>query len=118
MEDREPSTFSRGPEVEAPGGEGIGGTPCRPQTSILYPLSSIGLPLVEELTPLPDPLDACRRLAHLPYLLLLDSAARDSSLGRYSFVTADPFSRLRSKGPWVWVDGAGPRRADPFAVPA
>ncbi|MCI0682623.1 MAG: aminodeoxychorismate synthase component I [Gemmataceae bacterium] len=48
-----------------------------------------GAPVVEELTGL-TPWDACRRLADLPHLLFLDSA-HSSSLGRYSYVTADPF---------------------------
>ncbi len=52
----------------------------------------IETPLVEEMTGL-APWDACRRLADLPHLLFLDSA-RPSSLGRYSYVTADPFGWL------------------------
>jgi para-aminobenzoate synthetase component 1 len=55
-------------------------------------------PLVEELAPAPDPWDAARRLAHLPHLLFLDSAAEDSPFGRYSFVTADPFDWLTTRG--------------------
>jgi para-aminobenzoate synthetase component 1 len=56
-------------------------------------------PLVEELAPAPDAWDAARRLAPLPHLLFLDSAAGDSPLGRYSFVTADPFDWLSTRGP-------------------
>jgi para-aminobenzoate synthetase component 1 len=55
------------------------------------------LPLVEELTPLPDPWEVARRLAHLPHLLFLDSAASGPALGRYSFVAADPFDWLISE---------------------
>ncbi|MGA2496000.1 MAG: hypothetical protein ABSF67_24280 [Roseiarcus sp.] len=33
-----------------------------------------------------------RRLAHLLRLTFLDSAARDASLGRYSYLACDPFS--------------------------
>jgi para-aminobenzoate synthetase component 1 len=55
-------------------------------------------PLVEELSPAPDPWDAARRLAHRPHLLFLDSAATDSPFGRYSFVTADPFEWLTTRG--------------------
>ncbi|MHB1571686.1 MAG: hypothetical protein ACYC0H_21120, partial [Solirubrobacteraceae bacterium] len=51
-------------------------------------------PLVEELTPWLDPWDVCRRLASLPHLLFLDSAADHPQLGRYSFVAADPFDWL------------------------
>ena len=46
-----------------------------------------------ELTPAPDPLDACARLSDLPYLVFLDSSAR-GLLGRYSFLTADPIARV------------------------
>jgi para-aminobenzoate synthetase component I len=64
-------------------------------------------PLVEELTPAPDPWGAARRLAHLPHLLFLDSAAPHPQLGRYSFVTADPIDRL-------WARGR--EAGDPFAA--
>jgi para-aminobenzoate synthetase component 1 len=55
------------------------------------------LPHVE---PLPDHLsavDAFLRLAALPQVLFLDSAARDDRLGRYSFVAADPFQWLEAQ---------------------
>jgi para-aminobenzoate synthetase component 1 len=52
---------------------------------------SESLPLVEELLPPPDPEAAFVRLAHLPKVLFLDSALRDPRLGRYSYLTADPF---------------------------
>ncbi len=55
-------------------------------------------PLVEELTPARDPLACCERLARLPYRVLLDSAARGTALGRYSFLAADPPVVVRSKG--------------------
>ena len=51
-------------------------------------------PLAEELPAGADAWDACRRLAGLPHLLFLDSADRSSPLGRYSYVTADPFYAL------------------------
>ncbi len=60
--------------------------------------SEPAVPLVEELAPGPDPWDAARRLAQLPHLLFLDSAAADSPFGRCSFVTADPFDWLRTRG--------------------
>jgi para-aminobenzoate synthetase component 1 len=74
------------------------------------------LPLVEELVPAPDPLEACERLSDLPYLVLLDSATRETPVGQDSFVTADPASLVRSKGDltqqltpasdvWMRVDG-------------
>jgi para-aminobenzoate synthetase component 1 len=54
--------------------------------------------IVEELLPLPDPVRCCERLAGLSYRLFLDSAARGTRLGRYSFLTADPVAVVRSKG--------------------
>src|SRR5687768_4142243 len=48
--------------------------------------------------PAPDPVRACEQLAGLPYRLFLDSAARGTRLGRYSFLTADPVAVIRSKG--------------------
>jgi para-aminobenzoate synthetase component I len=53
-------------------------------------------PLVEELVPPPDPAECVERLAGLPYRLFFDSASRDPRLGRYSYVTADPFAVVRS----------------------
>jgi para-aminobenzoate synthetase component 1 len=69
-------------------------------------------PLVEELTPAPDPWDAARRLARLPHLLFLDSADPDSPFGHYSFVTADPFDWLHSRGK---LDNPFPRLAERLA---
>ena len=48
-------------------------------------------PLVEELRPAPDPEQCFIRLAAQPHCLFLDSARRNPTLGRYSFLTADPF---------------------------
>src|SRR5881394_1581369 len=49
------------------------------------------LPLVVELRPPPDVESALISLSVLPHSLLLDSALREPRLGRYSFLTADPF---------------------------
>jgi para-aminobenzoate synthetase component 1 len=57
-----------------------------------------GFPLAAELTPAPDPWDAFQRVAHLPHALFLDSALSHPTLGRYSYVTADPFAWLMSRG--------------------
>jgi para-aminobenzoate synthetase component 1 len=75
-------------------------------------LAEPAAPLVEELTPAPDPWDAARRLARLPHLLFLDSADPDSPFGHYSFVTADPFDWLRSRGKH---DNPFPRLAERLA---
>jgi para-aminobenzoate synthetase component 1 len=91
-----------------------------------------GLPLVEELAPLPDPVATCRCFADLPCFLLLDSATDPEHLGRYSFLTADPATVVRSKsvltqqrsaaGEWIRVAGdplthiralLAPHRAEP-----
>jgi para-aminobenzoate synthetase component 1 len=58
-------------------------------------------PLVEELVPSPDPVRCCELLDGLPYRLFLDSAARGTRFGRYSFLTADPVAVVRNKGAHV-----------------
>lgn len=65
------------------------------------------VPLVKELSPAPDVEAAFLRLSRQPHCLFLDSALRHSSLGRYSFIAADPFA-------WqtVLTDDA----RDPFAL--
>ena len=55
-------------------------------------------PFVEQILPLPDPVECCERLAGLPYRLFLDSAAGGTRLGRYSFLTADPVATFASSG--------------------
>ena len=55
-------------------------------------------PLVEELVPAPDPVEACARLADLPFVVLLDSATHPDQVGRHTFLTADPATVVRSKG--------------------
>ena len=47
--------------------------------------------VISELEPAPDPRDVFLRLAHLPHCVFFDSALRDPTLGRYSFIAADPF---------------------------
>ncbi len=49
---------------------------------------------VVELSPAPDPVDVFRKMSVLPHCLFLDSALRNAEVGRYSFVTADPFQFL------------------------
>ncbi|HTS88417.1 MAG TPA: aminodeoxychorismate synthase component I [Gemmatimonadales bacterium] len=56
------------------------------------------LPLVEELTPVPDPVDVAGRFRGYPQLLFLDSAGDFGRLSRYSFVSASPVAVVRSKG--------------------
>jgi len=54
--------------------------------------------LLEELVPVPDPVACCERLDGLSYRLFLDSAARTTRLGRYSFLMADPVAVVRGRG--------------------
>jgi para-aminobenzoate synthetase component 1 len=63
------------------------------------------IPLVEPLGPTGEPAEVCARFLDLPYLVFLDSASRHPHAGeaqqleQYSFLTADPSSVVRSKGP-------------------
>lgn len=52
--------------------------------------------VVEQLGGQIDPVDACARFTDSPYCLLLQSAAQSEQVGRYSFLTADPFVVIRS----------------------
>ncbi len=56
------------------------------------------LPLVEELTPPPDPVETAERLLGQPHLLFLDSAAESGRFSRYSFLCAAPVALIRTKG--------------------
>jgi para-aminobenzoate synthetase component 1 len=64
-------------------------------------------PLVEELTPASDPWQVCLQLSSLPHLLFLDSAGNHPDVGRYSFVTAQPFH---------WMTARRGTATDPFAA--
>jgi para-aminobenzoate synthetase component 1 len=55
-------------------------------------------PLVEELIPVPDPVESCARFRGMPYLLFLDSVRDPARLGRYSFLSADPALVVHGKG--------------------
>jgi para-aminobenzoate synthetase component 1 len=79
---------------------------------------SSGSPLVEELSPTPDRWQVVQQLSALPHMLFFDSALPHETLGRHSFLTADPFEWLWSRGNRVHITGeAQPREpADPFAV--
>jgi len=70
-------------------------------------------PLVEELSPVPDPAWCCEQLAGLPYRLFLDSASTTTRLGRYSFLTADPIDVIERKGSSGALDDVRTRLA-PF----
>jgi para-aminobenzoate synthetase component 1 len=61
----------------------------------MNPVASEWMPIVEELSSAPDPEQVFLRLAAWEHCLFLDSARRDPKLGRYSFITADPFDYLQ-----------------------
>src|SRR5262245_48833977 len=71
----------------------------------------MALPLIEELSPPPDPWATARQLADLPHLLFLDSADREApaELNRYSFLTADPVKSIES-----YSDTSGRDTFDPL----
>lgn len=61
----------------------------------MNPADPAGLrPLIAELNPIPDCVQVFKNLSRLPHCLFLDSAMRDGKLGRFSFITADPFDFL------------------------
>jgi para-aminobenzoate synthetase component I len=74
----------------------------------VFSATASALPLVEELTPAPDPWVTARRLADLPHLLFFDSADRHPERGRYSYVTADPAT-------WLVESTRDPKLFDPFS---
>ncbi len=55
-------------------------------------------PVVERLDPMPDPADVAVRLAHLPWLIWLDSVTDPNHLGRWSVMSAHPWKMLRAHG--------------------
>ncbi len=72
----------------------------QPQTTdVPIEIPTDGLPLVEELLPMPDSQTAFLRLASKPHCLFLDSAMRHPQLGRYSFLAVDPFMFLQLDEP-------------------
>jgi len=62
---------------------------------------------------LAEPLEAARRLAELPHLVFFDSAMRHRTLGRYSYVAADPFATFRIEGGVAHWNGR-PIPGEPF----
>jgi para-aminobenzoate synthetase component I len=86
--------------------------------TLTKPIAPICAPLVEELQLAMPAWEACRRLAALPNVLFLDSAGEHPGLGRYSFVTADPFDWLWSKGGKIGsrLPVRGMAEADPFRL--
>ncbi len=72
------------------------------------------LPLVVELLPPPDPAAAFARLARQRKVLFLDSAQRQRELGRYSFLTCDPFDYWQAPADGSDALGELERRLQPW----
>ena len=53
--------------------------------------SSTSVPVIKELLPMPDVEAVFLQLSQQRHCLFLDSSLREEQLGRYSFITADPF---------------------------
>jgi para-aminobenzoate synthetase component 1 len=64
-------------------------------------------PLIEELSPPPDPWAVAQRFIGLPKLLWFDSAGGPSELARYSYIAASPFE---------WFEFRGQEMPNPFEV--
>jgi para-aminobenzoate synthetase component 1 len=73
-------------------------------------------PIAEEIDSL-DPQETFLRLASLPHVLFLDSAARNPTLGRYSFLSADPFEFIEARGREICLESTRTVLADldPFS---
>ncbi len=54
--------------------------------------------LIERLEPAPAAADVAAQFASLPWLIWLDSTADPTHLGRWSFLSADPWKMLRAHG--------------------
>jgi para-aminobenzoate synthetase component 1 len=75
-------------------------------------------PLITEIPPqrIPtDLMDWVVGFADCPGLLFLDSALRHETLGRYSFIAADPVHRLVTRGDATTIDGV-PFEGSPFVA--
>lgn len=81
-------------------------------------MSDTGLPLVEELPREPDVEEVFCRLAGRPHCLFLDSALGDPVLGRYSFLSADPFAYFEYPVEHGESLGELARRLAPFGAQA
>jgi para-aminobenzoate synthetase component 1 len=92
-----------------------GGARRAPLVTIVAVAEDRVTPLVEELTPVPDPARCCEQLEGLSHRIFLDSAATATRLGRYSFLTADPIDVIHSKGSNRALDEVRARLA-PFRV--
>ena len=75
------------------------------------------LPIIQPLSPVPAAPAVFRCLSNKPHCLFLDSALRHPSLGRYSFVTADPFEVIQIAADASDAIGQLQRRMGAFHAP-
>jgi para-aminobenzoate synthetase component 1 len=72
---------------------------------------------VEEFTIFPEVWDLFELVVDLPHPIFFDSALAHPALGRYSFVTADPFDWLVARGRCTFTSGPQPvEGCDPFTL--
>lgn len=71
-----------------------------------------GLPLVVELSSVPDTMDCLRAFADCSGLVLLESKLNRDRMGRYSFLTADPFRVYKLDAAQYGDDPFGDLRRD------
>jgi para-aminobenzoate synthetase component 1 len=74
--------------------------------------------IVQRLNPTPDPLECFIRLARRPACVFFDSALRHPTLGRFSFLSADPFERIECASPDAAALDAIDRAVARFAQPS
>ena len=67
-------------------------------------MTTTRLPIIEELSPSVAVMDAVRRLAHWPRLLLLESALQREPVGCFSFLMADPVKHWMLAAPCYGKD--------------
>lgn len=67
-------------------------------------MTATTFPLVEELSPDTDVYSAVKAFSNWPNLLLLESALRRASVGRYSFLMADPVEKWELPRPHFGAD--------------
>jgi para-aminobenzoate synthetase component 1 len=72
---------------------------------------TVTLPLIHELSPAPDVLEALEAFGDLSGLVLLDSALVREPVGRYSFLAADPFDVVIRPRTELGDDPLAPLRA-------
>lgn len=64
-------------------------------------------PLIETLEFAPDTMDFYKKFHHFPYSMFLDSGMDYNKLGKYSFITGDPFLVFVSKGDKCYIKKLG-----------